>query len=136
MSEYTVISEISAVKISDDADLEKVYYSIYYTTDACVRCLLLFGFDILERQHEVGTHTHVQTADKQVSQGTGYITDLGMCGDASGIIGVETKGALGRFLGQSISFKPGSGAGSLSGILAEIDTDTGECISIERVSYT
>ncbi|MBQ7500065.1 MAG: YmdB family metallophosphoesterase [Clostridia bacterium] len=36
-----------------------------------------------------GTHTHVQTADERIlPKGSGYITDLGMCGPASGTLGM------------------------------------------------
>ena len=35
-----------------------------------------------------GTHTHVQTADERIlSQGTAYISDVGMCGSFNSIIG-------------------------------------------------
>ncbi|MCS7185219.1 MAG: YmdB family metallophosphoesterase, partial [bacterium] len=35
----------------------------------------------------IGTHTHVQTADGGIYNGSFYITDLGMCGSLNGIIG-------------------------------------------------
>jgi metallophosphoesterase (TIGR00282 family) len=39
-----------------------------------------------------GTHTHVQTADEQILPGgTGYITDLGMCGPDNSVLGIEAK---------------------------------------------
>ena len=39
-----------------------------------------------------GTHTHVPTADEQVlPRGTGFITDVGMCGPHDSIIGREVK---------------------------------------------
>ena len=37
----------------------------------------------------LGTHTHVQTADEQIIEGTGYITDAGMTGPKDSILGVE-----------------------------------------------
>lgn len=38
-----------------------------------------------------GTHTHVQTADARVlPKGTGFITDLGMCGPENSILGVRS----------------------------------------------
>ena len=38
-----------------------------------------------------GTHTHVQTNDARVlPKGTGFITDLGMCGPENSILGVES----------------------------------------------
>lgn len=42
-----------------------------------------------------GTHTHVQTADEQIlPHGTGYITDVGMCGESGGILGIETSSVI------------------------------------------
>jgi 2',3'-cyclic-nucleotide 2'-phosphodiesterase len=47
----------------------------------------------------VGTHTHVPTADARVLlHGTGYVTDLGMCGLRDGIIGVDRDAIMPRFL--------------------------------------
>lgn len=39
-----------------------------------------------------GTHTHVQTNDARILPlGSGFITDLGMCGPAESILGVESR---------------------------------------------
>lgn len=39
-----------------------------------------------------GTHTHVQTADEQIlPKGTGYITDIGMCGPDNSVLGIDAK---------------------------------------------
>jgi len=47
----------------------------------------------------IGTHTHVQTADEHVStEGTAYITDVGMTGPRDSVIGVRTDIILRRFL--------------------------------------
>lgn len=52
----------------------------------------------------VGTHTHVQTADEQVLPGgTAYLTDLGMCGSSKGVIGMEVKSSISRFLSDRYS---------------------------------
>ena len=46
----------------------------------------------------VGTHTHVPTSDARIlSNGTAYISDLGMCGDYDSIIGMDKTKALERF---------------------------------------
>jgi metallophosphoesterase (TIGR00282 family) len=51
-----------------------------------------------------GTHTHVQTADEQVFPGgMAYLTDLGMCGSSKGVIGMEVKSSIGRFLNDRYS---------------------------------
>lgn len=43
----------------------------------------------------LGTHTHVQTSDERIlSQGTAYITDVGMCGSVESVIGMKISQAL------------------------------------------
>ncbi len=44
-----------------------------------------------------GTHTHVQTADEQIINNMGYITDAGFCGAAESVIGMDYKTSLNRF---------------------------------------
>ena len=41
-----------------------------------------------------GTHTHVQTADEQIVNNMGYITDAGFCGTSDGVIGMEYNTSL------------------------------------------
>jgi calcineurin-like phosphoesterase len=39
-----------------------------------------------------GTHTHVMTADEKIlPKGSGYITDIGMCGPVNSALGVKTE---------------------------------------------
>ncbi len=45
-----------------------------------------------------GTHTHVQTADEEVTEnGMGYITDLGMTGPKESVIGMDIDASIKRF---------------------------------------
>ncbi len=83
-----------------------------------------------------GTHTHVQTLDAQVlGGGTGYITDLGMCGVADGVIGMDRETALKRFLtAMPHSYKAASGHTRLSGVIADIDTKLHATVLIEPVN--
>ena len=47
----------------------------------------------------LGTHTHVQTADARVlTNGTAFVTDVGMCGPWDSIIGVKKELVIERFL--------------------------------------
>jgi 2',3'-cyclic-nucleotide 2'-phosphodiesterase len=49
----------------------------------------------------IGTHTHVPTADARVLPGgTAYISDVGMTGARTSVIGVKKEQALERFLTQ------------------------------------
>ena len=81
----------------------------------------------------LGTHTHVATADEQLIDGTGYITDVGMTGPKESILGVEKEIIIERFL----TFYPrrhrfAGGDIELNGVLMDIDVKTGRCFSIER----
>lgn len=82
-----------------------------------------------------GTHTHVQTADEQIlAAGTGYITDLGMCGAADGIIGMDRALALKRLQDPNVKgYKIAKGDSRICGIVAELSPETGRCLSIDRV---
>ncbi len=46
----------------------------------------------------VGTHTHVQTNDADITNGTAYITDVGMIGAKNSIIGMKPEPVIKRFL--------------------------------------
>ena len=80
-----------------------------------------------------GTHTHVATADAQILPGgTGYITDIGMCGSHAGILGVATEPILHKFLVKTpVTFTPATGNCSLHGVL--FDIQNGKCVKAERV---
>jgi metallophosphoesterase (TIGR00282 family) len=48
----------------------------------------------------VGTHTHVQTNDAQtLKKGTGFITDVGMCGPQDSVLGVKLEYILAMLRG-------------------------------------
>jgi metallophosphoesterase (TIGR00282 family) len=45
----------------------------------------------------LGTHTHVQTRDYQIlPNGTAFISDVGMCGDASGVLGFNKDSVVSK----------------------------------------
>jgi metallophosphoesterase (TIGR00282 family) len=83
-----------------------------------------------------GTHTHVQTADDQILPGgTGYITDLGMCGPHQSVLGVQTDAVIERFRSSlPTRFSNAAGECEISGIAVEIDETTGKTSAIERIS--
>jgi len=83
----------------------------------------------------IGTHTHVQTADEQISQrGTAYITDLGMTGAFDSILGMKKDPALKRFLtGRPIRLAVAENDARISGVVLEFDpANGGRAIRIER----
>jgi metallophosphoesterase (TIGR00282 family) len=83
----------------------------------------------------VGTHTHIPTADHQILPGgTGYVTDLGMCGDYDSVIGMVKEPAIARFIrkmpGDRIS--PAEGAATICGAFIETNA-AGLAIRVEPV---
>ena len=85
----------------------------------------------------VGTHTHVQTADEKIlPNGTAYITDLGLCGPSSSIIGCDTDMAIMRQKTQMpIKPVPSTNDSELDGVIIEADTVSGKALSIKRIRY-
>jgi len=86
----------------------------------------------------VGTHTHVPTADTRVlDNGTGYQTDIGMCGDYNSVIGMNKENSIMKFLKDHKAQKhfPAVGQSTLSGIIVDGDVETGLTKKIERFFY-
>ena len=82
-----------------------------------------------------GTHTHVQTADEEITEnGTGYISDIGMTGPINSVIGMNVNAAIKRFLTSLPErYKLAEGACKLEGCIFEINDDDCRTVSIERV---
>lgn len=81
----------------------------------------------------VGTHTHIPTADAMLLQnGTGYMTDVGMCGDYHSVIGMQVAGSLSRFLVDSKAerLQPAEESGTFCGVVVEIDDETNRAVKI------
>lgn len=84
----------------------------------------------------VGTHTHVQTADERIlPQGTAYISDVGMTGPYDGILGMDREAVIKRFLTNlPVRFEvPKKGRSQLSGFLVDVDEKTGHSKRVERI---
>lgn len=83
----------------------------------------------------VGTHTHVPTADERILPGgTAYITDTGMCGPENSVIGMDVETVLQKFRTQMPHrFRVAEGRAVLSGVVVDIDENTGHARHIERI---
>jgi metallophosphoesterase (TIGR00282 family) len=82
----------------------------------------------------IGTHTHVPTADERIlTQGTAYITDVGMIGGYNSVIGIRRDQALDRFLtARPQRFEPEKEGVFFSAVFVEVDSQTGKSLSIRR----
>ena len=83
----------------------------------------------------LGTHTHVGTIDAQIlSQGTAYVTDIGMTGPIDSIIGMETETVIQRFLTR-IPYRLSAARGKtmFNAVLVRVDEESGRAVSIDRI---
>lgn len=82
----------------------------------------------------LGTHTHVQTADEQVQNGTAFVCDVGMTGPHDSILGRRIDRVLSTAIdGVPTMFDVASGDVRLCGAIVEVDPTTGSAIAIKRV---
>lgn len=84
-----------------------------------------------------GTHTHIQTADEcLLPKGSGFITDLGMCGPVESILGTKPGPVIKNFVtGVHDRFEAGEGEIKLCGAVFEINTSTKCVTSVKRIRY-
>ncbi len=96
-----------------------------------------FGFYTAGRLSAVvGTHTHVATTDAQILQGgTGYITDVGMCGVFDSVIGMNKEVSIKRFLMQMpLRYECAKdGDVRINAVVIDIDCNTGRALGIEWI---
>lgn len=85
----------------------------------------------------VGTHTHVPTADLQILRnGTGYLSDCGMCGDYDSCIGMESGAPIMRFTSKIHAFAkmtPALKEATVCGVVMDLDDSTGLCSKIQTI---
>ena len=82
-----------------------------------------------------GTHTHVPTADYTILPfGTGYVSDLGMCGESGGILGVDTELVIKKMRYKLPGkFKPSKGEPTADGVIFTLDGK--RVTEIERIKF-
>ncbi len=83
-----------------------------------------------------GTHTHVQTNDARIlPKGTGYLSDVGMCGSRDSILGKGLEPCIHNFIDPENRMKitDGDPPCIINGLLADLDEKTKKCRSIELI---
>jgi metallophosphoesterase (TIGR00282 family) len=82
----------------------------------------------------IGTHTHVQTADEAIHQGTASITDVGMTGVEHSSIGMRFEEVHHRMrTKRPRRFKPATGAATLCAVALTVEGRRAQ--TIERVRW-
>ena len=82
-----------------------------------------------------GTHTHVTTADEQVlPEGTGYITDLGMCGPIDSTLGIKNECILEKLKNKlPVKFEIAGGEIEANCTVFTIDEEIQRVVKVRRV---
>jgi 2',3'-cyclic-nucleotide 2'-phosphodiesterase len=85
----------------------------------------------------LGTHTHIQTADACIlPKGTAYITDVGMTGPYDSVLGMNKEVALKRLILQTAhKYEMAENDAKISGVVLEIDAETGKSLSISPFMF-
>ena len=81
----------------------------------------------------LGTHTHVQTNDAKIlPKGTGFITDVGMCGAANGVLGFEKGSVMNKTLfGDTARFELDTkDTEMINAVIMNIDDESKKCVEI------
>ncbi len=83
----------------------------------------------------VGTHTHVQTSDETIlPKGTAYITDVGMCGSHTSVIGMEPEGSIYRIrMKRPQRLTVATETIMANAVAITVDEQTGKAEAIERI---
>jgi len=83
----------------------------------------------------IGTHTHVSSDDFQISQGTAYLTDIGLTGCRDNVIGMDEKVPLKQFLtGMKGHFDIPKKCKKILQI-AVMDINDGKCSAAFKLKY-
>jgi metallophosphoesterase (TIGR00282 family) len=117
---------------SDKESVDAIFVDFHAETTSEKRVL---GFYLDGRVScMAGTHTHVPTADEQIlPQGTGYITDVGMCGVLNSSLGVDKDIMIEEMLTQVPQKKEvAEGPAEIGAVLFDIGKD-GKCKKVKRI---
>ena len=130
-SPFTVVDELLA-EIKSDYDGKNILIDIH--AEATSEKIALAHYLDGRVSAIIGTHTHVQTADEKILiQGSGYLTDCGMCGAYESVLGVDTALAIERFQTQRpVRFAQAKGKGQFNGCIIEIIN--GKTTDIKRIN--
>lgn len=134
LKDYGITNKIRGESISSvtEGKIDAVFLDFHAETTSEKKAL---GFYLDGRiSGMAGTHTHVPTADEQILEdGTGYITDVGMCGVQNSSIGLDKESILKEFLTQVPQKKDvAEGTAEIGAALFDIDR-YGKCKKIRRI---
>lgn len=127
---FTMVEEIIQ-KISNKSDMIFVDFHAEATAEKIAMKYFLDG----KVTGLFGTHTHVQTADEEVTEkGMGYITDLGMTGPKNSVIGMDIQASIKRFqTSLPERYKLAEGECIFNGLIFSINDETCQTENVTRL---
>ncbi len=125
---------LSEILEEEKADIHIVDYHAESTSEKATFAYLFDG----KISAVIGTHTHVQTNDARVlPKGTGFMTDVGMCGNLESVIGYEPTSVINRIIYNGpVGVRIGEeGPLMVNAVLLDIDPTSGKTISMKPIYY-
>lgn len=126
-------------KLKKECDFDNMISFIDFHAEATAEKICFAKFaQSLGIKAVAGTHTHVQTADERILNGTtAYITDAGFCGSIDGVIGMEYQTSLKRLV-TSIPERfevDNSPYRQVNACIMTFDYESGMAKNIERINF-
>ena len=127
-SPYAALKEL----IDNNEDEDSIHIVDFHAEATGEKACFGYAFDGLVSA-VIGTHTHVQTNDAKIlPNGTAFITDVGMCGAANGVLGFEKNSVINKTLfGSTNRFDLDTNdVEMINAVILEIDEISKKCVEI------
>lgn len=130
LSPYTYMDEV--LKNTKNSNVDLYIVDLHAETTAEKRVFLEYYKKKVNAV--IGTHTHIQTADEQIIDGTAFITDVGMCGPFNSVLGRDIDECIDKMVNKvDTKYTISENNAVLSGVFIEFDDLTNKCTNIERI---
>jgi len=132
MKEEVASPYASLKELIDNNDEDSIHIVDFHAEATGEKACFGYAFDG-QVSAVLGTHTHVQTNDAKIlPNGTAFITDVGMCGAANGVLGFEKNSVINKTLfGDTNRFDLDStDTEMVNAVILEIDEFSKKCLEI------
>ena len=129
---FLVLDEL--IEKANDMGIKNIVVDFHAEATSEKKALMFYAKDRISALF--GTHTHVLTADCDIFDGCGYITDIGYTGSYNSVLSVKPDISIAKIKdGAGVKFENGDAPYILSGVIFEIDNKTGKCQNAKTVCY-
>lgn len=129
---FTVVQE----EITKVKEKQAEYIFVDFHAEATAEKIAM-GYFLEDKVNCVfGTHTHVQTADETIlNSGMAYITDVGMTGPKTSVIGLAKELAVKRFVTKEyVKYSCSNNEAKFNAIIIDYDDNTKKAKNIVRIN--